>query len=944
MSRPKLFLLDAYALIFRAHFAFARNPRITREGLDTSAVYGFMLALLDVIEKQDPTHLGVVFDKGGSHVRTEMFPEYKANRDETPEGIRIAVPYIHQLLEAMNVPAIWLEGYEADDLIGTLAGQAEKEGFDVFMMTPDKDFGQLVTDHIKMFKPARGGAAPEVMGPAEVCAKWDIERVSQVVDMLGMMGDASDNIPGLPGVGEKTAAKLLKQYGSLENTLANAEEIKGKLGERIRDNAELGTLSKELARILTDAPITLDAQSLEREEPNMDDLTKLFEILEFRSLARRLNKKAEAATSTAAGSTAAPAAASAASGPAASAVKPAPVAAPASGDAQLDLFGGTAGMAPAPEAVDHTLYQMMDTEEGLALWLGRAMAQPLMSMYAVVSGDNFMQDDLLGLAFSWEQGSGYYVPLTDAKRLQTLKPLLESEQIGFVGHDIKVIEHHLLHAGIELRGPRHDSMIAHYLLEPDRRHRLDDITRQILAQELPDEAIALGPKGKSRVTWSEAEPAKVKLYAAACADMIWQLHGAFAPQLASTQVDKVMDDMEAPLIPVLTRMEEAGVRVDLDGLAAYSEQLGGELAQLQSEIYEIAGQEFNLGSPRQLGQVLFDDLKISSKAKKTKTGQYATGEEILEGFRKDHPIVDKILDWRQVGKLKSTYVDALPLLVNPDTGRIHSTFNQAVAATGRLSSTNPNLQNIPIRTERGRKVRELFVPRDEAHVLLAADYSQIELRVIASMSGDPAMLEAFSSGADIHASTAAKVFGVPLEEVSREQRSHAKTVNFGIIYGVSAFGLAQQTSLSRTEAKEIIESYFQTYPGIKKYIDDQVAQAREKGYVETLLGRRRYLRDINSRNGAMRGHAERNAINAPIQGTAADIVKLAMLRVDAKLREEGFKSPMILQVHDELVFDVRRDELDALRAMVASEMEQAFKLEVPLVVDTGVGENWLQAH
>ena len=937
MSRPKLFLLDAYALIFRAHFAFARNPRITREGLDTSAIYGFMLALLDVIEKQDPTHLGVVFDKGGSQVRTEMFPEYKANRDETPEGIRIAVPFIFELLEAMNVPAILLEGYEADDLIGTLAGQAEHEGFDVFMMTPDKDFGQLVTDHVKMFKPARGGAAPEVMGPVEVCAKWDIERVDQVVDMLGMMGDSADNIPGFPGVGEKTAAKLLKQYGSLENTLAHSDEIKGKLGERIRDNAELGTLSKELAKILTDAPIQLDAKSLEREPPNMEAIGKLFETLEFRSLARRLNKKAEAP----AVATPAPAATTAATTAAAPAAA-APVATPP--DAQLDLFGGTAGMAPAPQAVDHTLYQIIDTDEGLGLWLDKAMSQPLMSIYAVVSGDNFMQDDLVGLAFSWEQGSGYYIPASNAQRLQMLKTLLASDAVGFIGHDIKVIEHHLLHAGIELCGPRHDSMIAHYLLEPDRRHRLGDITRQILAQELPDESIALGPKGKSRVTWSEADPQQVKSYAAACADMIWQLHGAFAPQLASTQVDKVMDDMEAPLISVLTRMEEAGVRIDLEGLTSYSEHLGGELDQLQSEIYEIAGHEFNLGSPRQLGQVLFDELKISTKAKKTKTGQYATGEEVLEGFRKDHPIVDKILDWRQVGKLKSTYVDALPLLVNPSTGRIHSTFNQAVAATGRLSSTNPNLQNIPIRTERGRKVREMFVPRDEDHVLLAADYSQIELRVIASMSGDPAMLEAFNSGADIHASTAAKVFGVPLEEVTREQRSHAKTVNFGIIYGVSAFGLAQQTSLSRTEAKEIIESYFVTYPGIKQYIDDQVAQAREKGYVETLLGRRRYLRDINSRNGAMRGHAERNAINAPIQGTAADIVKLAMLRVDSQLRAQGFKSPMILQVHDELVFDARRDELDRLREMVKSEMEQAFQLQVPLVVDTGVGEHWLQAH
>ena len=941
----KLFLLDAFALIFRAYFAFARNPRVTSKGLDTSAVYGFLLALLDVIEKEKPSHLAVVFDIGGSEVREQLFSEYKANRDETPEGIKVAVPYIQKLLGALRIPALGVPGYEADDVIGTLAHQAEKAGFEVFMMTPDKDFGQLVTDRVKMYKPARGGEPAEVMGPAEVCEKWGIERVDQVIDILGLMGDAVDNIPGIAGVGEKTAAKLLAEYGTLENVLAHGDEIKGKLGERVREHAEMARLSRVLATILTDAPIELDEADLVREPADEDALRALLDELEIRSLARRLLPNAAAAAPT-------------------TEVKPAAAAAPrpatGANSAQMDLFGGGAQGDEGDEpAAPHILggsaatqahaYTLIDTVEA-----ARALSRSLDGLREIAfdtetTGLDALEAEMVGFSLSWEAHTAYYVALPAERSeaqtwLELFRPHFERPDATWIGHNLKFDLQILANYGIQLVGTLRDTMLAHYLLEPDQRHGMDALAQNYLGYTPITIDSLIGAKGKNQKSMRDVPAAEVAEYAAEDADVTWRLHEAFTPKLVEAGLESVLHDLESPLVPVLAGMERAGMAIDLEGLARYSVELGEDSARLEAEVRELAGVDFNLGSPKQLGEVLFDRLKLDPKAKKTKTGQYATGEEVLENFRSAHPIVDKLLEWRQVGKLKSTYVDALPELVNPRTGRIHTTFNQAVAATGRLSSTNPNLQNIPIRSERGQRVRDLFVAGGPDRVLLSADYSQIELRVIASMSGDAGMIDAFLSGEDIHAATASKVFGVPLAEVTREQRSQAKTVNFGIIYGVSAFGLSQQSTLSRSEAKEVIEQYFATYPGIKKYIDDQVAAARVNGYVETLLGRRRYLRDIDSRNQAVRGHSERNAINAPIQGTAADIVKLAMIRIHDRLQREGLKSPMILQVHDELVFDAYSTEVESLRELVKFEMEAAFTLSVPLVAETGVGRTWLKAH
>jgi DNA polymerase-1 len=933
MSTPKLFLLDAFALIFRAHFAFIRNPRITREGLDTSAVYGFMLALLDVLEKQQPTHIGVVFDIGGSASRTERYADYKANRDATPEGIKIAVPYIHQLLEAIKIPALGLEGYEADDVIGTLAQQAEAQGFDVYMMTPDKDFGQLVTEKIKMFKPGRSGNPHEVIGIKEVCDKWQIQRVEQVVDILGMMGDASDNIPGLPGVGAKTAAKLLAQFDSLEGTIAHADEIKGKLGERIREHKAQGIMSKELARIITDVPVTLDVDGLLRKAADEPALTALLEVLEFRSLARRILPQS------------APVESLPVQPP--KPAKKVAASAPSTGG-QMDMFAmDSVSELTAIETKE--LYQCIDSDEGVQALVRLMQGEQSIYLSCLCDGEDAMTADFVGLALSWSPSKAYYIPMPSSQvaadtRWQLLAGLLQDPSIGKGAHDIKFVSQVLRQQGVELQGIQSDPMLAHYLLEPDRRHDLASLA-SLLTDIIPLETAALlGPKGKQRKTFRQLPASSVLNHACQLVDMALQVDQVLLPMLASKGIDGLYNDLEIPLVDVLSHMESAGIRVDQKGLASYSEELKLQSADLEQGIFKQANCEFNLGSPRQLGEVLFDRMALSDKAKKTKTGQYATGEEVLEGLQAAHPIIKDILEWRQVGKLRSTYVDALPQLVHPGTGRIHSTFNQAVASTGRLSSTNPNLQNIPIRTERGRVVRGLFVPRDKDHQLLCADYSQIELRVIASMSGDQAMIDAFNAGEDIHATTAANIFHCPIKDVTREQRGHAKTVNFGIIYGVSAFGLAQQTNLSRSEAKAIIDSYFATYPGIKDYIDAQVASARDKGFVETLMGRRRYLRDINSRNGAMRGHAERNAINAPIQGSAADIVKLAMLKVAKALDEGKFEAKLILQVHDELVFDAPRQELEKLQSMVKTSMESAYQLKVPLIVDVGLGDNWLEAH
>lgn len=934
----KLFLLDAYALIFRAYFAFAKNPRITSGGLDTSAVYGFTSALLDLLSKENPTHIAVCFDLPEPTERHEIFPEYKANRDATPEAIKLAVPFIHRILEAFKIPALGVPGFEADDVIGTLAKKAEKEGFTTYMMTPDKDFGQLVSPNIFMYRPARGGNPPEVWGEAEVCEKFDLDNVQQVIDYLGMMGDAVDNIPGLPGVGAKTASKLLKQYGSLEETLANADEIKGKLGEKIRDNAELGILSKRLARIITEVPIELASETLTRDAWDQDALMDVFEELEFRTLARRLgiersNEK-----------------------PTDAALKATKKVNLTSND-QMSLFGGDDTPSESTVSLssrnsiansDH-FYQMVETL-GEARQLAFLLAEKSSVAFDTETTSlEVLGAEVVGMSFSYAAGKAYYVNVPQERNkamewIHAFKPFWESEETEKIGQNIKYDISVLLNYDVQIKGPLFDTMIAHYLIQPDMRHNMDILAETYLNYETISIETLLGKKGKNQKNMRDIAPKEVLNYAAEDADITFQLKGVFEPKLIETGVEKVFKNIEMPLVPVLARMEREGIKIDVHSLRSYSGELGETIIRLEREIIELAGRPFNVGSPRQLGEVLFDDLKLSDKPKKTKTGQYATSEAILEGLRKKHPIIESILNFRELKKLKSTYVDALPELVHKKTGRVHTSFNQTVAATGRLSSTNPNLQNIPIRTQNGRKVRAMFVPADENHVLMAADYSQIELRVIAALAEDEAMISAFKNGVDIHKATAAKVFEVPPEEVSREQRSNAKTVNFGIVYGVSAFGLSQQTDMSRKEAKAAIDGYFRTYPGIKEYMDKQVSIARDKGYVETITGRRRYLKDIESRNAVVRGHSERNAVNAPIQGSAADIIKLAMIELDRSMRHAKMKSKMLLQVHDELVFDARLDELDALKAMVIEKMEAAVALSVPMVAEVGTGNNWLEAH
>jgi len=934
----KLFLLDAYALIFRAYFAFAKNPRITSGGLDTSAVYGFTSALLDLLSKENPTHIAVCFDLPEPTERHEIFPEYKANRDATPEAIKLAVPFIHRILEAFKIPALGVPGFEADDVIGTLAKKAEKEGFTTFMMTPDKDFGQLVSPNIFMYRPARGGNPPEVWGEAEVCEKFDLDNVQQVIDYLGMMGDAVDNIPGLPGVGAKTASKLLKQYGSLEETLANADEIKGKLGEKIRDNAELGILSKRLARIITEVPIELASETLTRDAWDQDALMDVFEELEFRTLARRLGIERSNEKPT----DAAP-----------KATKKVNL----TSNDQMSLFGGDDTPSESTVSLssrnsiansDH-FYQMVETL-GEARQLAFLLAEKSSVAFDTETTSLEVLDaEVVGMSFSYAAGKAYYVNVPQERNkamewIHAFKPFWESEETEKIGQNIKYDISVLLNYDVQIKGPLFDTMIAHYLIQPDMRHNMDILAETYLNYETISIETLLGKKGKNQKNMRDIAPKEVLNYAAEDADITFQLKGVFEPKLVETGVEKVFKNIEMPLVPVLARMEREGIKIDVHSLRSYSGELGETIIRLEREIIELAGRPFNVGSPRQLGEVLFDDLKLSDKPKKTKTGQYATSEAILEGLRKKHPIIESILNFRELKKLKSTYVDALPELVHKKTGRVHTSFNQTVAATGRLSSTNPNLQNIPIRTQNGRKVRAMFVPADENHVLMAADYSQIELRVIAALAEDEAMISAFKNGEDIHKATAAKVFEVPPEEVSREQRSNAKTVNFGIVYGVSAFGLSQQTDMSRKEAKAAIDGYFRTYPGIKEYMDKQVSIARDKGYVETITGRRRYLKDIESRNAVVRGHSERNAVNAPIQGSAADIIKLAMIELDRSMRHAKMKSKMLLQVHDELVFDARLDELDALKAMVIEKMEAAVALSVPMVAEVGTGNNWLEAH
>jgi DNA polymerase-1 len=940
MSQPKrLFLLDAFALIFRGYYAFIKNPRINSQGVDTSAVFGFMNSLLDVIKRERPDHLAVCFDKGGSASRTEMFQDYKANRDETPEAISIAVPYIQEILKSMHIPVVELAGYEADDIIGTLAKQAEKEGFQTYMVTPDKDFAQLVSENIFMYRPARMGNGIEIWGIPEVQAKFEIDHPHQVIDYLGMMGDAVDNIPGLPGVGDKTAKKFLKAYGSMEGLLAHTHELKGKMKEKVEANKELGLLSKELAKIILDVPVEFQADQYQLTDPDFTAVGSLFDELEFRRMKENLQKifgQAPAETT-------------------ATKEKDTAVSSPATGG-QMDLFSAGAGNTETADlSTQKNLsnqphhYQLIHTPLGVKLFVQQLLQQKSVCFDTETTSLKALEAELVGIAFSWAPGTGYYLPVAKEKEealqlMAQLQPFFSHPQIEKIGHNLKYDLKVLSNYGVQVVGPLYDTMIAHYIINPDRRHGMDVLASNYLNYEPQPITDLIGKKGKNQGSMRDVPLDQQTEYAVEDADITLQLKQYFDLELAAAENASLFQQVELPLVTVLSAMEQEGIQLDTAFLNKLATTLGTEIDELEARIYTQAGETFNLASPKQLGPILFEKLKLIDKPKKTKTGQYATSEDVLSGLAKDHPIVADIMNWRSLVKLQNTYVKALPEEINPKTGRVHTVYNQAVAATGRLSSNQPNLQNIPIRTPRGQEVRKAFIPRDQDHVLLAADYSQIELRIIAALSEDPAMVEAFQKGEDIHAATAAKVFGVPLTEVSREQRSNAKTVNFGIVYGVSAFGLSQQTNLNRTEAKALIEAYYATYPKLRAYMADQVEFARENGYVETVLGRRRYLKDINSQNAIVRGAAERNAVNAPIQGSAADIIKLAMINIHQRLTQENWASKLLLQVHDELVFDVPKSEVDALSAMVKNEMENAFKLSVPLTVDVGIGDNWLEAH
>ncbi len=934
----RLFLLDAYALIFRGYYALIKNPRINSQGMDTSAIMGFTNSLFDVIRREKPEYLAVAFDKEGSAERTELYEDYKANRDETPEAIRIAIPYIQRILKAMHIPIVEEAGIEADDLIGTLSKQAEKEGFTVYMVTPDKDYAQLVSEHIFMYRPARMGNGIEIWGIPEVQKRFEIEHPEQVIDYLGMMGDASDNIPGLPGVGDKTAKKYLKQYGSMEALLEDAVNIKGKLGEKIRDNADLGRLSKQLATIKLDCPVTFSADKYTLDDPDVAAVHEIFDELEFRrakeTLAKIFAKDLDSNDSSSKSSDDNNA-----------------------GAGQFSLFDmpGSGTQAEAQSTgrqtlatTDH-LYQLVQPGMGTTLFLQTLMKQTSVCFDTETTGLDPLTAHLVGIAFSWEAGKGYYLPIPEDQEkaqelVNQLQPFFESTSIEKIGqnlkYDIKVLHKY----GITVKGPLFDTMLAHYLINPDMRHNMDILAETYLNYTPQSITELIGKKGKNQKSMRDIDVERVKEYAVEDADITFQLKQLFVPELKAAGTEKLFLDIEIPLLQVLAAMEIEGINLDEDYLSSLSRKLTEDIATLQKNIYKEAGEEFNIGSPKQLGEILFGKLKLVDKPKKTKTGQYSTAEDVLSYLANDHQIIADVLEYRGLTKLQSTYVDALPHQVNPDSQRIHTNYMQTVAATGRLSSTDPNLQNIPIRTERGRQVRKAFVPRDGNYTLLAADYSQIELRIIAALSEEENMMAAFKSGADIHASTAAKVFDVAIEDVTREQRSNAKTVNFGIIYGVSAFGLSNQTDLDRTEAKDLIDTYYKTYPKLRAYMDDQVAFAREHGYVETILGRRRYLKDINSSNAVVRGAAERNAVNAPIQGSAADIIKIAMINIQKKFEELQCRSKMLLQVHDELVFDIYNDELEDMKKLIQDEMQQAYIMSVPLDVEVGIGENWLEAH
>jgi DNA polymerase-1 len=930
VSDNRLYLLDAYALIYRAYFAFAKNPRITSTGMNTSAIFGFTNTLLEIIAKEKPTHIAVVFDTAEPTERHETFTDYKANRDEVPEDIIVAVPFIKKILEGFDIPVVELPGYEADDLIGTMAKIAEKQGYKVFMVTPDKDYAQLVSENIFVYRPARMGNEIEIWGVKEVCEKFEIENPLQVIDFLGMMGDAVDNIPGLPGVGEKTAKAFIKEFGSMENLLANTDKIKGKLREKIESAKDLGILSKKLATIIIDAPITFDWEQLKIGNYKHDILKETFDLLEFRTLARRFlgEESAQVASS-----------------------KKSDKLQTSLFDTQVtqtDLFESSQESNFKTIANTPHHYEIITEPKQLQLLISKIKQTGYFCFDTETTGIDARNTELVGVSLAIAKAVAYYIPFNfyqenNEEMLVLLGEILTDSKLLKIGQNLKFDIAVFKSKNIEVSLPYFDTMIAHYLIQPDMKHNMDALAEHYLQYSPVSIETLIGKKGKEQGNMAQVPLQEIKEYAAEDADITLQLYMFLKEELKEAQLEKLFFEIEMPLLPVLIAMEACGIKIDTEALAQFSIQLADEISIEESKIYEIAGSQFNIASPKQLGEILFDKLKIDDKVKKTKTGQYSTKEETLQKYTHAHPIIEHILNYRGLQKLKSTYVDALPQLVDSEM-KIHTSFNQAVAATGRLSSNNPNLQNIPIKTERGKEVRKAFIASNENFKLLSADYSQVELRIIAALSKEQNMIEAFKQKQDIHAATAAKIYGISLAEVTPDQRRNAKMVNFGIIYGISAFGLSQRLNIARREASEIIESYFATYPKIKTYMDSSITFARENGYVETILGRRRYLRDINSQNAVVRGFAERNAINAPIQGSAADIIKKAMIDIHTTFKKHQFKSKMLLQVHDELIFDAHLDEIETIKPIIIDKMMHAVTLEVPLDVEAGIGNNWLDAH
>ena len=944
----KLFLLDAFALVFRAYYALIRNPRITSKGRNTNAQFGFTNTIIELIKNQNPTHMAVCFDTHAPTERHTDFADYKANRQETPEDILSAVPDIKRIIEGLNIPVIAIDGYEADDVIGALAKMAEKEGYEVYMVTPDKDYGQLVSENIKIYKPPYQGGKFEIMGPKEICEKWDIARVDQVIDMLGLMGDAVDNIPGIKGVGEKTAAKLLKEYGTLERILENADNIKGSLGEKIRAGKEQAVMSKKLATIILNVPVEFHEENFLIKEMNKPALKEIFEELEFKTLGKRiLGDDIDGAPESWNNS---------------EKTKPKKQA-----TAQLDLFGNIIeqpetveikikegeGIVLADKNINNTPhdYLLVDTDEKISDLILILQSAVEICFDTETTGIDANEADLVGISFSVKPGEGFYIPCPAdrdgcIKILTQFQHLFSNKLKTWIGQNLKYDMLLLKWYGFELAGETFDTMLAHYVIEPEGKRNMDALAEKYLGYATVHIEELIGKKGKNQGNMRDVEPEKIKDYAAEDADITLQLKNIFLPQLKEKEVEKVFYEVENPLVKVLTAMEFEGIRIDEGFLNDYSKELEKEAKAAEESVYKQAGVRFNLASPKQLGEVLFDKMQIDPKAKKTKTGQYATGEDVLLKLAANNKIVDDILIFREFTKLKSTYVDALPLMINKKTGRVHTSYAQAVAVTGRLSSNNPNLQNIPIRTERGREIRKAFIPRDKDHVLISADYSQIELRIVAAISGDVNMCEAFKTGKDIHNATAAKVFNVAEKDVTKEMRYKAKSVNFGIIYGQGAFGLAENLGISRTEAKEIIDNYKKQFPNIQKYMDETIHFAQEHGYVQTIMGRKRWLKDINSANFTVRAFAERNAINSPIQGSAADMVKLAMIKIHAEFNKHNFKSKMLLQVHDELVFDAHKDEIEIIKPIILNCMQTALALpnDVPTNAEMGMGANWLEAH